>query len=100
VLYPVVPRFSFRTWSGRLAFFLAFAAIVAAFTVPQYFFFPMGLLYITWGLVRTVVAGFEEKLPDRDPLILEEPAQEETRELDYEEMRPRREQPLADEEAT
>ncbi|HEX8213571.1 MAG TPA: CDP-diacylglycerol--serine O-phosphatidyltransferase [Longimicrobium sp.] len=100
VLYPVVPRFSFRTWSGRLAFFLAFAAIVAAFTVPQYFFFPMGLLYITWGLVRTVLAGFEEKLPDRDPMILEEPAEEEARELDYEEMRPKREQPHADEEAT
>lgn len=100
VLYPVVPRFSMRTWGGRLAFFLAFASIVAAFTVPQYFFFPMSLLYITYGLVRTLMAGFEEKLPDEDPMILEEAAQEETRELDYEEIRPRREPRLADEEAT
>ena len=98
VLYPVVPRFSTRTWGGRLAFFLAFASIVAAFTVPQYFFFPMSLLYITYGLVRTLMAGFEEKLPDEDPMILEEAAQEETRELDYEEIRPRREPRLADEE--
>jgi CDP-diacylglycerol--serine O-phosphatidyltransferase len=98
VLYPVVPRFSFRTWGGRLSFFLAIAAIVAAFTVPQYFFFPMTILYITYGLVSTVIAGLEERLPDEDPMILEEPVEEEMRELDYEEMRPRREPPHADEE--
>ncbi len=98
VLYPVVPRFSFRTWGGRLSFFLSFAAVVAAFTVPQYFFFPMTILYIAYGLVSTVIAGLEERLPDEDPMILEEPAEEEMRELDYEEMRPRREPPYADEE--
>ncbi len=96
VLYPVVPRFSIRTWGGRLAFFLAFASIVAAFTVPQYFFFPMSILYITYGLVSTVIAGLEERLPDEDPMILEEP--EEMRELDYEEMRPRRDAPHEEEE--
>jgi CDP-diacylglycerol--serine O-phosphatidyltransferase len=96
VLYPVVPRFSVRTWGGRLAFFLAFAAIVAAFTVPQYFFFPMAIVYITYGLVSTVIAGLEERMPDEDPMILEEP--EEMRELDYEEMRPRREAPFEEEE--
>ncbi len=97
VLYPVVPRFSVRTWGGRLSFFLAFAAIVAAFTVPQYFFFPMSIVYITYGLVSTVIAGLEERMPDEDPMILEEPG--EMRELDYEEMRPRREPP-PDEEDT
>jgi CDP-diacylglycerol--serine O-phosphatidyltransferase len=96
VLYPVVPRFSIRTWGGRLAFFLAFASVVAAFTVPQYFFFPMSILYITYGLVSTVIAGLEERLPDEDPMILEEP--EEMRELDYEEMRPRRDAPHEEEE--
>jgi CDP-diacylglycerol--serine O-phosphatidyltransferase len=96
VLYPVVPRFSVRTWGGRLAFFLAFAAIVAAFTVPQYFFFPMSIVYITYGLVSTVIAGLEERMPDEDPMILEEPG--EMRELDYEEMRPRRDAPHEEEE--
>lgn len=88
VLYPVMPRFGVRTWGGRLAFFLAFAAIVAAFTVPQYFFFPMSILYIVYGLVRTVMAGMEERLPEEDPMILEDAAPEEMRELDYEELRP------------
>lgn len=89
VLYSVVPRFSLRTWGGRLAFFLAFASIFAAFTVPQYFFFPMSILYITVGLVRTVLAGFEERLPEKDPMILEEEEEPESqRELEYEEIRP------------
>lgn len=90
VLYAVVPRFGLRTWGGRLAFFLAFASIAAAFTVPQYFFFPMSILYITVGLVRTVLAGFEERLPDKDPLILEEDEEEpdSVRDLEYEEIRP------------
>ena len=87
-LYPVVPRFGLRTWGGRLAVFLAVAALVAAFTAPQYFFFPMCILYITYGLARTVLQGFEERLPDRDPLLDEEPEAEETRPLEYEEIRP------------
>ena len=99
VLYPVVPRFSHRTWGGRLAFLLVAAAFVAAFTVPQYFFFPMAIVYIGYGLLRTVLAGLEERLPDEDPMIMEEPAPEEVRELDYEEMRPRRDPRAADEEA-
>ncbi|HEX2184518.1 MAG TPA: CDP-diacylglycerol--serine O-phosphatidyltransferase [Chloroflexota bacterium] len=88
VLYPVVPRFSLRTWSGRSAVFLAFASIVAAFTVPEYFFFPFAILYITYGLVRTVLHGFEERLPERDPLLDGEPHPEEVRQVEYEAMRP------------
>jgi len=89
VLYPVVPRFSLRTWGGRFAMFLAVASIVSAFTYPQYFFFPMSIVYITYGLIRTVLGGFEEKLPDTDPLIDEEPGENEQRPLEYEEIRPR-----------
>ncbi|HYJ79165.1 MAG TPA: CDP-diacylglycerol--serine O-phosphatidyltransferase [Longimicrobiaceae bacterium] len=87
VLYPVVPRFGLRTWGGRLAVGVALASLVAAFTVPQYFFFPMSIIYITYGLVRTVLHGFEEKLPERDPLVDEAPP-EETRQLHYDDFRP------------
>ena len=87
VLYPVVPRFGLRTWSGRLAVVLALAALVSAFTVPQYFFFPFSILYITYGLVRTVLQGFEDRLPERDPLVDEENG-DEVRELEYEQIRP------------
>src|SRR5690606_18967442 len=54
VLYPVVPRLTFRTWGGRLALGLAIASVVAALTVPEYFFFPMAVIYIAYGLLRTV----------------------------------------------
>jgi CDP-diacylglycerol---serine O-phosphatidyltransferase len=87
LLYPVVPRFGVRTWGGRLALGTAVASLVAAFTVPEYFFFPMSIIYITYGLVSTVLRGFEERLPERDPLVDEAPP-EEMREVQYDQMRP------------
>jgi CDP-diacylglycerol--serine O-phosphatidyltransferase len=89
VIYPVLPRFSLRTWSGRWAVLLFLTAIVAAFTVPEYFFFGFAFCYIVYGLVRTVVLGFLERLPDRDPLLDEEGDEGEVRELDYDAIRPR-----------
>jgi len=89
VLYPVVPRFTIRTWGGRLAIVLVLAALVAAFTVPEYFFFGMASFYIVFGLVRTVVLGFLDRLPEKDPLLTEEEDDEgEVREMDYHEIRP------------
>jgi CDP-diacylglycerol--serine O-phosphatidyltransferase len=89
VLYPVVPRFTYRTWGGRFALALALASLVAAFTAPEYFFFLVAVTYIVYGLLRTVVLGFLERLPERDPLIDEEGDEGEVRELDYDEIRPR-----------
>lgn len=86
VLYPVVPRFNLRVWSGRFAVFMAVASLVAAVTYPQYFFFPMSILYIAYGLIRTVLAGFEERLPDEDPMLDEEP--EEARAVELERRPP------------
>lgn len=87
VLYPVVPRFSTRRVSGMVAIALAVISIIAAVTVPALFFFPAAVIYITWGLVRSAVAGFQDRLPDRDPLIDEdEEGVHEVRELEYEEF--------------
>ncbi|HEX8905032.1 MAG TPA: CDP-diacylglycerol--serine O-phosphatidyltransferase [Longimicrobiaceae bacterium] len=88
VLYPVVPRFSLRTWSGRFAMAMAVVAIVAAFTYPEYFFFPFAIVYIAYGLLRTVLQGFEEKLPDEEPIETLGPDPDEVRALEYEELRP------------
>lgn len=95
VLYPVVPRFSLRTWSGRFAIALAIATLVFTFTAPQYFFFPFSILYITYGLARSVLLGFEERL-EEDPLhgeVEEEAEDEDLRELEYEQIRARRPAP-------
>ena len=88
VLYPVVPRFSLRTWSGRFAMAMAALSIVAAITYPEYFFFPMSIAYIGYGLLRTVLAGFEEKLPDQDPMLDEEPEPDGVRAMEFETLRP------------
>jgi hypothetical protein len=89
VLYPVVPRFNLRTWGGRFAMLVAALAIVAMFTYPEYFFFPLIIVYIAYGLLRTVLQGFEERLPDDDPIeTVAEPDPDEVRSLEYEELRP------------
>jgi CDP-diacylglycerol---serine O-phosphatidyltransferase len=95
VLYPVVPRFSTSRPSGIIAIALAIVSIIAAVTVPALFFFPAAVIYIGWGLARSAVAGFQDRLPDRDPLIdVDEDEDEagednEIRELEYEEFKRR-----------
>ncbi len=88
VLYPVVPRFDLRTFRGRATLGAAIAATIFAFTVPSLFFFPAAVLYITFGLVRSVLHGFNERLPDRDPLIDVDETEQSTRELDYDSIEP------------
>ncbi len=91
VLYPVMPRFNPRSWGGRFAIFLVLASLVSAFTRPEYFFFPFSILYITWGLARSVLLGSLERrdLSEKDPLLDEE-EEEEVREIEYEEIQPHR----------
>jgi CDP-diacylglycerol---serine O-phosphatidyltransferase len=89
VLYPVVPRFDLRTTRGRLTLMTAIVATVMAFTVPSLFFFPAAVIYITFGLVRSVLHGFDERLPTRDPLIDVEETEEGHRELEYDSIEPR-----------
>jgi CDP-diacylglycerol---serine O-phosphatidyltransferase len=89
VLYPVVPRFTVRTAGGRFAFGLAIASLIAAFTVPEYFFFGVAVFYIVYGLTQTVLLGFLERLPLRDPLSDGEDDEGEVRELDYGDIRRR-----------
>jgi CDP-diacylglycerol--serine O-phosphatidyltransferase len=68
VPYPALPRFSLRTWSGRFAIGWVLLVIVASLYFPAYFFFPMGVLYLSYGLLRAAAVGFLERLPERDPL--------------------------------
>lgn len=88
VLYPVVPKFNPRSTRGVLTIALALFSVAMAFTIPALFFFPFMVLYIGYGLVRTALLGFLDRLPDRDPLI-DEDEDEEPRELEYEEIEPR-----------
>ncbi len=93
VLYPVVPKFGFRTLKGVLALVFLLAVVTAAFTVPSLFFFPALLAYVAYGMLKATVLGFFERLPDRDLLLdteEEDEADAEIRQIDYNELTPPR----------
>lgn len=89
VLYPVVPRFDPRSIRGQVTMAIAALSTLAAFTVPSLFFFPACIIYISWGLIRTVLAGFNERLPARDPLIDVDETEQGHRELEFDSIEPR-----------
>ncbi|HEX7049844.1 MAG TPA: CDP-diacylglycerol--serine O-phosphatidyltransferase [Longimicrobiales bacterium] len=93
VLYPVMPKFGFRTVKGVLTLFGMLAVIIAAFWIPALFFFPALLLYAAYGVGKALVLGFFERLPERDPLLDVENGDEagaELRDIDYDELAPHR----------
>jgi CDP-diacylglycerol--serine O-phosphatidyltransferase len=59
----------------------------AAIAVPRYYFFPTLLIYIAWGLVKSVLLGLLDRLPGGDPLLDEDEddddARAEVRSVDY-----------------
>lgn len=91
VLYPLVPKFGFRTARGILTLVALLVMIAAAFTIPALAFFPALLAYVAYGLVKALVLGFFERLPDRDLLDEGEEGDEagaELREIEYRELTP------------
>jgi CDP-diacylglycerol--serine O-phosphatidyltransferase len=92
VLYPVVPKFGFRSARGIANFVFILGCIVAAVTIPALFFFPICIGYISYGIGKALVLGFFERLPERDPLLDEEPdeAGAELRDISYLELSPPR----------
>ena len=92
VLYPVMPKFGFRTRKGLLTLAFMLTCIALALTVPAYFFFPFAILYLLWGVVKSLVLGFFELMPDLDPLLDEEETGDEAgaelRDIDYDELGP------------
>jgi CDP-diacylglycerol--serine O-phosphatidyltransferase len=90
VLYPVVPKFGFRTPKGLFWLVFHLSAFAAAITIPALFFFPFFATYVTYGVVKALVLGLFERLDDdQDPMLDEEPGDEggaELREIDYDEM--------------
>jgi len=92
VLYPVVPKFGVRSARGIVTMVLMLAAIAAAIVIPRLWFFPFFIGYILWGLGKSMVLGFLDRLPEEDLLLDVEEGDEagaELRDLDYNELGPR-----------
>ena len=102
VPYARFPKIGLRTRRGIVNTVLMLAGVFAALTVPRYFLFSLGVLYITWGLLKSVILGLLDRLPGGDPLLDEDededdPALSEVRTLDYTELKaePRKDQDVA-----
>ena len=87
VPYAKVPKIGLRTPKGIANTVLVLGCTFAAIAVPRYYFFPTLLLYISWGLVKSVLLGLLDRLPGGDPLLDEDEedddARAEVRKVDY-----------------
>lgn len=90
VIYPAIPRLSVRNRRGRVAIVSIVVAVGLLIWNPQLVVFPVGLTYMTYGVVMAVTVGLLERLPEKDPLSEELSAEEDDeREIEYEDIRPR-----------
>ncbi len=61
VRFPKLPGIGFRTARGRMGLALNLTILSGGILVPEYFFFPFGMTYVTFGLARATVLGFLER---------------------------------------
>jgi CDP-diacylglycerol---serine O-phosphatidyltransferase len=92
VPYPMVPKISLSSPKGMLTSAWLLLNMVLALTVPEYYIFPMLVLYTTWGLLASVIHGLVDRLPERDPLLDEadEEVRAEVRRMDYTDIAPQK----------
>jgi CDP-diacylglycerol--serine O-phosphatidyltransferase len=79
VLYPAPPRLNFRSPWSLVQSVLYVLAVGIVLVKPLRYAFPALLLYVAYGVVKTVFLGLLERLPTGDPLS--EPGDDEEEEL-------------------
>lgn len=75
VRYPKFPPIGFRTVKGLLGSAFHLLVLVAGLTVPEYFFFPLGITYLAYGVLRFALITFSEKQEPEAVPTTPEPAQ-------------------------
>ncbi len=65
VPYPALPTFSLRTVRGILGLIVVVALALGLIFLPREFFFPVGMLYVAYGIVAATVSGLLERGPHR-----------------------------------
>ena len=61
VPYPAMPTFSIKTLRGVLGLTVFIGLIFGLIFLPKDFFFPVGMLYVTWGVVASAVKGLLDR---------------------------------------
>ncbi|MBT3325177.1 MAG: CDP-diacylglycerol--serine O-phosphatidyltransferase [Gemmatimonadales bacterium] len=72
VPYAKVPKIGLRTVKGVTTTVFVLTTVFAAFAFPRYVIFSSFLIYISWGLVKSVLLGLLDRLPGGDPLLDED----------------------------
>jgi len=73
VSYPAVPTVGYRKPSEILGSLVVAATFFGVLFLPKEFFFPALILYVLYGLVKTVVYGLMDRRPSGDaPVISDE----------------------------
>lgn len=94
VPYAKVPRIGFRTRKGLLTTAWVLTLLFLAITIPRYYFFSALAFYVVWGLLKSVLLGLLDRLPERDPLLDEDEESDfggyGARTMDYGEINPDR----------
>jgi CDP-diacylglycerol--serine O-phosphatidyltransferase len=61
VKYPKFPPIGVRSARGILGLMVHLVLLLGGILAPEYFLFPLGLLYMTFGLARATVLGLMER---------------------------------------
>ena len=64
VRYPKLPGIGFRSTRGILGLLLHLIILTGGLLIPEHFFFPFGMTYIAYGLLRATVYGMLERGED------------------------------------
>ena len=81
VHYPTLPRAGFRTASGLLGLTLIVVILVFGIWKHDEFLFPLGIVYMTYGVVRAILLGFfagpaeDEEAEIAGPIVIDESSQ-------------------------
>ena len=81
VHYPTLPRAGFRSARGLLGLLLIVVILVFGIWKHDEFLFPLGIVYMTYGVARAVLLGFfkapaeDEEAEIAGPIVIDESAQ-------------------------
>ena len=63
VPYPAFPKVGVRSWSGVAGLVVVVGSIVGIFIYGREFFFPAGMAYVLYGLIKAFVLGLADRIP-------------------------------------
>jgi CDP-diacylglycerol--serine O-phosphatidyltransferase len=72
VSYAAVPTIGYRSVREVLGSLVVLATLIGVFFLPKEFFFPALMLYVVFGLAKTVLEGLLERIPSNGDEDVEE----------------------------